>query len=195
MQVWNRFFVLILHVQFKLLPMFCEGGPTGCDAREAEREVLRVSGSAAASPGYFSIGLQSNTSAELTATSHTAMFKFTYSNFSASATAKPVIVLDLTNDLSHSFVTGNQTISFTDTSTVRVTGSGEYHPSFGGGTYVVGVVGLARDSPAKERGQVYFCLDVPQVSSAATWVNTTVTAVNNTTSMYETFSDSEDMGD
>ncbi|EJD51198.1 alpha-1,2-mannosidase, putative subfamily [Auricularia subglabra TFB-10046 SS5] len=153
--------------EFKILPMFCEGGPAGCDGREGNRAVDRVEGSAKATPGYFTINLASNTQAEVTVTDHVALYRLTFSNFSADATAKPVILFDLTNDLSHSFQGGEQTIAFSGNNQLRVTGFGTFGPSFGEGNY-----------------RAFFCMDIPNVSSAAFWVNGQVTPVttNTTTS-------------
>ncbi|EJD51200.1 alpha-1,2-mannosidase, putative subfamily [Auricularia subglabra TFB-10046 SS5] len=154
--------------EFKILPMYCEGGPAGCDGRERSRTVARVEGSAKATPGYFTINLASNTQAEVTVTDHVALYRLTFSNFSAEATAKPVVLFDLTNDLSHSFHGGEQTIQLLGDNQLRVTGYGTFNPSFGWGDY-----------------KAYFCLDIPNVSSAALWQNNQVTPVtaNTTTNL------------
>jgi putative alpha-1,2-mannosidase len=97
-----------------------------------------------AQPGYFSLGLASMIKAELTVTSHVALHRYTYSN--TSSTVPATLLLDLTNDLSHSFSGDGQlsisAVQKTTTATaagsvVRVTGGGRFIPSFGLGNYKV----------------------------------------------------------
>lgn len=124
--------------------MFCEGGPSGCDGREASRTVGQVQGSAKASPGYFAIDLQSNTQAEVTVTHHAALYRLAYSNFTAHATAKPIVLFDLSNDLSQSFQGGEQTFEFMDHQVLRIRGFGQFNPSFGVNSYRVSPMSCTR---------------------------------------------------
>lgn len=83
-----------------------------------------------ATPGYFALQLQSGVMAEMTAAQHTSLFRF---SFSAGNTARPVIILDLT-DLSDSRQ-DNASISV-DAGSGRMTGEARFEPSFGQGNYV-----------------------------------------------------------
>lgn len=75
---------------------------------------------------------------EVTVTQHTALHRFTY----PSHTTQQSLLVDVTSDLSQSF-RGSGTVSLsTSTTKTRITGGGEFTPSFGEGSY-----------------KVYFCLD------------------------------------
>ncbi|EJU00163.1 alpha-1-2-mannosidase family protein [Dacryopinax primogenitus] len=142
--------------QFKAFPTFCSGGLDTCVTQETSRMVSPVSGSPSGCPGYFSIGLQNGYTAEVTTTNHAAIHRFT-TNWSAQS---PVLLFDLTNDLSHSFQ-GNGNLNIQTLTAqrqgqtiTRLTGGGEWNPSFGIGTY-----------------DVYFCLDVVGVANYAIYDN------------------------
>ncbi|EFY97853.1 glycoside hydrolase family 92 protein [Metarhizium robertsii] len=83
-----------------------------------------------AKPGYFGITLQSGPQVEMTATKHTALFRFTFKG--AAAGDKPLILQDL-SDLSDSRQ-DNGTIQV-DPETGRITGSAIFVASFGQGKY------------------------------------------------------------
>ena len=75
---------------------------------------------------------------EVTVTQHAALHRFTY----PPNTTQQSLLVDLTTDLSKSFQ-GSGTVSVSkSTNGTRITGGGEFLPSFGEGTY-----------------KVYFCLD------------------------------------
>ncbi|KZT52739.1 glycoside hydrolase family 92 protein [Calocera cornea HHB12733] len=146
--------------QFKVLPIVCSGELTTCVTSEASRVVPRVEGSATGSPGYFSIGLENGYTAEVTTTNHAAIHRFTVN----SSIEDPVLLFDLTNDLGHSFQ-GNGNLDIVRMANeqqgqkiTRLTGSGEWIPSFGIGTY-----------------NVYFCMDVPSVANFAIYENGNIT--------------------
>jgi len=124
--------------QFKLMPMYCVGGTAGgqCDAQEGRRQKRRVDGSQAASPGYFKLGLINDVTVEITASHHAALYKFTFDKFKEGADEKPVIAFDLSNDLLKSFSQGLIHLEH-ENDAVRVSGWGEFRPSFGGGNYKV----------------------------------------------------------
>ncbi|KAJ6438156.1 ankyrin repeat domain-containing protein 52 [Purpureocillium lavendulum] len=83
-----------------------------------------------AKPGYFAITLNKGPRVEMTATHHTALFRF---NFSKSDQGqKPLILQDLT-DLSNSRQ-DNATVHV-DEAAGRVSGQGVFTPSFGQGRY------------------------------------------------------------
>lgn len=94
-----------------------------------DRSIGWSSDSVKASPGYFAIELTNGVVAEMTVTSHTALYRF---NFSSSAgDLKPLIAVDLI-DLPQSRSNGTASV---DPSTGRLSGSGTFNPSFGIGTY------------------------------------------------------------
>lgn len=136
--------------QFKLLPMYCKGGLEGCDAREKSRTIGVVENSPKATPGYFGLGLESGIQAEVTVTSHAALYRFNFNDYDGSGDGKPVVVMDLTNDLQHSFSKGHITLEWAKDGQMRASGYGQYRPSFGLGDY-----------------KVYYCLDVPNAAGAA----------------------------
>lgn len=88
-----------------------------------------------ASPGYFSIKLDSGVVADMTAAHHTALFRFhlPHGSGNGSASGSPLVLLDLT-DLSDSRQ-DNASIAV-DRHSGRITGSGRFLPSFGEGSYV-----------------------------------------------------------
>ncbi|TFY74391.1 hypothetical protein EWM64_g9622, partial [Hericium alpestre] len=151
---------------FKLLPMFCDVAANGCVIDEFSRTV--PGSNVSTSPGYFSIGLGNNLTAEVTVTAHTAIHRINYHSTSSPA----ALLVDLTNDLSHSFDNGTITLqtlqanhrrasNASDASAgkiVRVTGGGQFHPSFGIGTY-----------------DVFFCLDAPGIDSAVIYEDSQIT--------------------
>lgn len=121
------------------------------------RAVSRVDGSAEASPGYFSIKLNSSIQAEMTATNHTALYKFTFGSSSSDKkrdddASSPLIIADLT-DLSDSREKGEIHV---DQKTGRITGNGTFSPSFGVGTY-----------------ELHFCADFrgADLRDAGVWIN------------------------
>ena len=125
------------NTQFKVQPQWCPSLDS-CPTFEDARTINPVADSQKASPGYFSIGLANNIVTEVTVTQHAALHRFTFTNLST--TTSPVLLFDLTNDLSHSFG-GNGTISFSKFGgTLRAQGGGQYSPSFGVGTYMVNPV-------------------------------------------------------
>ncbi|GJJ13714.1 hypothetical protein Clacol_007970 [Clathrus columnatus] len=102
-------------------------------------------GTPTSAPGYFNIPLDNNITAEVTVTQHTALHQFTYPK----GTTEQLLLLDVTTDLSRSFQgVGSATLTKTSTGT-RVTGGGEYLPSFGEGSY-----------------EVFFCFDGPAFETA-----------------------------
>ena len=112
-----------------------------------DRAIGWSNASVKASPGYFGIELANGVMAEMTVTSHTALYRF---NFSSSAGAlKPLIAVDLI-DLPQSRSDGTATV---DPSTGRLSGSGTFNPSFGIGTY-----------------DLYFCADFSGASISETGV-------------------------
>lgn len=117
---------------FPLFPYSgCSGGAVdGCTFPKTQRAIPYLPNSVTATPGYFSITLQSGVKVDMTTTQHTSLFRFTFPSVSASQ--NPLILLDLT-DLSDSRQ-DNATISI-DSTTGRMSGSGHFLPSFGSGSY------------------------------------------------------------
>lgn len=107
-----------------------------------------------ARPGYFGIKLDTGVHAEMTATEHTALFRFTFPKTDADGNAaRPLILQDLT-DLSDSRE-DNGTIAV-DPGTGRITGGARFRASFSRGYY-----------------QAYFCTDFsgPGVRDGGIFVN------------------------
>lgn len=108
----------------------------GCVFPKSQRHVGVVNGSVSARPGYFTIGLQSGIKAEMTASNHTALYKFTFfGNATGNATVdgplSPLLFVDLT-DLPNTRKNGTASV---DPATGRMTGTATFNPSFGLGTY------------------------------------------------------------
>ena len=100
-----------------------------CVYPETSRATPYVNGSVKASPGYFSIQIESGITVDMTSAQHTNLFRFT---FPSGSSGSPLILLDLT-DLSESRQ-DNASVSV-DNSTGRMTGSAIFLPSFGSGNY------------------------------------------------------------
>lgn len=106
----------------------CDGDDVnGCVYPKLARKTKYTPGSVKASPGYFSIGLESGVSVDMTAALHTSLFRFNFTNGTS-----PLVFLDLT-DLSDSRQ-DNGTVSV-DEKTGRMTGGAKFKPSFGSGFY------------------------------------------------------------
>lgn len=91
--------------------------------------------SVSARPGTFGITLNTGIRADMTATQHTALFRFTFpENSTIGEAARPLILQDLT-DLSNSRQ-DNGTVSVNE-KTGRITGTARFLPSFGQGNYVL----------------------------------------------------------
>ena len=110
----------------------------GCVFPKTQRSIGVVDGSVSARPGYFTIGLESGVKAEITASNHTALYKFTFfGNTTGNATfngpLNPLLFVDLT-DLPNTRKNGSASI---DPETGRMTGTGTFNPSFGIGTYTL----------------------------------------------------------
>ncbi|CAK7240619.1 MAG: hypothetical protein STHCBS139747_002064 [Sporothrix thermara] len=115
----------------------------------AQRAVDRRNDTARASPGYFAIELNNSVSAEMTATQHAALYRFSFPDaVAADARAAteaplelwssdayvpygPLVLVDL-SDLGNSRIAGDIHV---DPESGRMTGDGRYHPSFGTGSY------------------------------------------------------------
>ncbi|KAK7024945.1 alpha-1-2-mannosidase family protein [Favolaschia claudopus] len=95
-----------------------------------------------ASPGYFSIPLANGVTAEVTATQHVALHRFTYPN----DTSQLLFLLEATRDLGNSYQGDGQITVAPNAKTggTRVTGGGRFIPSFGEGSY-----------------EVFYCFDAP----------------------------------
>ncbi|KAI1322739.1 glycoside hydrolase family 92 protein [Xylariaceae sp. FL0255] len=117
-------------------PLFVHPGCPGDDYRNCtypprQRATARVNGSATARPGYFAIGLNNSVYAEMTATAHANLFRFTLPSQPKTVPNSPLILLDL-DDLNAGRLSGNISI---DPETGRMMGNGTFRPSFGKGQY------------------------------------------------------------
>ncbi|KKA28861.1 hypothetical protein TD95_000292 [Thielaviopsis punctulata] len=132
-----------------------ENDPAKCQFGPDQRKIARVNDSARASPGYFSLGLVSGVHAEMTATMHANLFRFTTPGTPQtdpeqnprSATpqsdsaigSSPLVLIEVT-DLMRSRSAGAASV---DVQNRRMSGWGQFRPSFGSGSY-----------------SAYFCADV-----------------------------------
>ena len=101
-----------------------------CDFQKFKRPVNYTSGSVEASPGYFALHLESGIRAEMTATEHAALYRFTFLG-NETTDLSPLITLD-GSDLTRS--SGQRSLYVNET-TGRMTANGVFSPSFGRGTY------------------------------------------------------------
>lgn len=114
-----------------LFPLFPYGGCTndsidGCAFPKQTRATPFTNDSLQASPGFFSLELQSGVKGEMTAAFHSALFRFTFPTSGRSG-GSPLLFVDLT-DLSNSRQ-DNATISVEDSG--RITGASRFRSSFG----------------------------------------------------------------
>ncbi|KAN0111029.1 glycoside hydrolase family 92 protein [Hyaloscypha variabilis] len=123
-------------------PIFPQTGCAGdlisnCFFTKDDRSTSRLNESVEAHPGYFALTLNTTIRAEMTVTSHTALYRFTFPSPSTNTTANqtlphfPLILVELT-DLQDSINNGYIEINNT---TGRLSGNGTFMPSFGVGTY------------------------------------------------------------
>ncbi|KAI1811565.1 glycoside hydrolase family 92 protein [Poronia punctata] len=109
----------------------------GCVFPKTQRAVGVVDGSVSARPGYFTIGLESGITAEMTVTNHTALYRFAFSSNDAvdttEAPSSPLLFVDLT-DLPNTRKNGSASV---DPETGRIVTTGTFNPSFGHGTYTL----------------------------------------------------------
>lgn len=129
-------------------PLFVHPGCPGddfarCKYPMLERMTDRVPGSAAASPGYFSINLTNSVRAEMTVADRTALYRFGFPGTESVAVGgeaeakaevpySPLVLVDLV-DLANSRSNGGIEV-YPDTG--RIIGDGVYSPSFGAGQYL-----------------------------------------------------------
>ncbi|OTA95607.1 glycoside hydrolase family 92 protein [Hypoxylon sp. CO27-5] len=108
-----------------------------CAYTNIGRAVARVEGSATARPGYFAIGLNNSVYAEMTATEHATLYKFSFSkdaeveSRNVMVPTNPLILVDLM-DLGGSRSGGDIQVN---PETGRIAGNGSFNPSFGTGAY------------------------------------------------------------
>lgn len=102
----------------------------GCTYPKLARPVGFDNSSVVATPGYFSVTLDTGIKVDMTTAQHTSLFRFKFPT--ADSPESPLILMDLT-DLSDSRQ-DNATINVDDSG--RMTGSGRFEPSFGSGYYV-----------------------------------------------------------
>ncbi|OJD30357.1 alpha-mannosidase family protein [Diplodia corticola] len=105
-----------------------------CVFPKKARRTQFANDSVKASPGYFSVTLDSGIQVEMTAAAHTNLFRFSFPSSGPDGGApSPLILMDLT-DLSDSRQ-DNGTITV-DADTGRMKGNARFLPSFGQGNYV-----------------------------------------------------------
>ncbi|KAF3761805.1 family 92 glycoside hydrolase [Cryphonectria parasitica EP155] len=118
---------------------------TMCSYGVTTRSVMRWPYSARAKPGYFSIRLKNSVAAEMTASEHASLYRFSFPDKDDSENGQgvaveysPLILIDL-QDLDNSRHNGGVRV---DAKAGRITGDGDFRPSFGTGNY-----------------EAYFCAD------------------------------------
>ncbi|PHH84440.1 hypothetical protein CDD83_1936 [Cordyceps sp. RAO-2017] len=117
---------------FPLFPQLCPDDDLNrCRFRIGDRKLRYRDGSVRATPGRFSLELESGVGADMTVSQHAALYRF---RFPPAADARhPLILLDLT-DLWKS--RQNASVSV-DERSGRMTGNGTFLPSFGAGSYAL----------------------------------------------------------
>lgn len=151
---------------FKLFPFAsCPSDDiTQCTTNINARKSKRVANSDKASPGYFATTLVTGPTGELTSTRRVALHRYTF-NSKSSKSSKSFLLVDLVNDLPNSFHNGTLTINKNG----RITGSGNFNPSFGDGTF-----------------NVFFCMDThgANISEIAVYDKSNNTTVVTSTKTY-----------
>ncbi|KAL4808123.1 glycosyl hydrolase family 92-domain-containing protein [Aspergillus unguis] len=124
-----------------------------CNWTSSDRASVWKRDSPQARPGYFGISLENGVDAEMTVTNRSALYRFTFPE--ASQPHSPVILLDVI-DLPQSRNNGTASV---DPKTGRLTGSGNFNPSFGTGNY-----------------NQYACVDFQgaDIRDTGSWINRTV---------------------
>lgn len=121
-------------------PLFVQAGCPGddinrCKFTKEDRATPSIDGTVVARPGYFGVTLNTSIHAEMTVTSHTALYRFTFPKASDSESGSirlsPLMALEL-NDLRRTRSTGAISV---DPASGRITGEGSFDPSFGVGNY------------------------------------------------------------
>lgn len=102
----------------------------GCMYPKKDRKTGYINKSVNASPGYFSLEMDSGVLVDMTVTHHASIFRF---RFPGDKSSSPLLLLDL-SDLSDTRQ-DNGTISV-DPQTGRMMGHARFLPSFGVGSYV-----------------------------------------------------------
>lgn len=109
-----------------------------CGFTTQGRAVMRLPYSSKAQPGYFSLRLKNSVTAEMTASDHVSLYRFSFPDRDNSENGQdlpveysPLILLDL-QDLDNSRHGGGIRI---DPKSGRMTGDGSFRPSFGMGRY------------------------------------------------------------
>jgi putative alpha-1,2-mannosidase len=114
----------------------CPGdNTTNCKFNKLERSVPAVNDSTIARPGYFAIDLVSGIRAEMTVTSHTALYRFKFGkavNPTYNVDTPGPVVLVALEDLHGS---ARRQLIEVDEKTGRIMGNATFAPSFGVGNY------------------------------------------------------------
>ncbi|KAI0175255.1 family 92 glycosyl hydrolase [Pestalotiopsis sp. NC0098] len=123
-------------------PLFVHPGCPEDDFQQCEysrytRGVERINGSVSAAPGYFTIELNNSVRAEMTATKHAALYRFSLPSAAEvldgknMVPTKPLVLVEL-SDLAGSRSGGYLKV---DPETGRITGNGTFLASFGRGNF------------------------------------------------------------
>ncbi|KAH8586221.1 glycoside hydrolase family 92 protein [Bisporella sp. PMI_857] len=121
----------------------CPGGDiNNCFFTKVNRASRRLNNSVKATPGYFSVSLNTSIQVEMTTTEHASVYRITFprsqtslvSNDSSALPYNPLILFDLT-DLPESRINGSIQVSKGTHRGGRFQGNSTFKPSFGLGTY------------------------------------------------------------
>lgn len=103
-----------------------------CKWTSTQRAANATQGSVEAHPGYFGLTLNSSIKAEMTVTSHTALYRFTFPATPLDGSPLSPIILAELIDLPKSRMNASMSV---DGKNGRISGSGTFQPSFGIGQY------------------------------------------------------------
>jgi putative alpha-1,2-mannosidase len=122
-----------------LFPLFPYSGCVndtvdGCIFPKKSRATPYLNNSVQASPGFFSLTLQTGINAAMTTSQHAALFRFTFPSAptGGNVSNSPLIFLDLSDLQDSRQDNGSCSV---DESTGRITGYARFLPSFGTGSY------------------------------------------------------------
>lgn len=151
---------------------------------EKNRKINQKKGSVVSTPGFFYLELENGIKSQTTTTQHTILTRFDFKDAldkkpnegldtssleekekrdqmpfqSERSSGDPVILLDLTNDLDHTYQgKGSLTVSISKDNEAVIKGGGHYLSSFG-----------------KQPFDIHFCSTIPGVIDSSIWINETL---------------------
>lgn len=184
----GQFKVLPQYCQYAQPYSYSDKNSLGCPLMEKERRINQKIGSVKSEPGFFGLELENGVKSQTTTTSHSVLSRFDFKQamklmpntgldvpdgkklskrgvqvpFQLGREQEPkgdvTILLDLTNDLDHTYQgEGSLLISISKEKVAVIKGSGKYLSSFG-----------------KQPFKIHFCSTVPGVDESSIWINDTL---------------------